>query len=126
MTSQEFDEYMSRIGHLKGKRTKPEPTKEYKPVSFEDIVAKTFKDAESLLLKKHKDYGPLNIAHAPGGAMNGLMVRMHDKMERLKHLTYQVPDQKPHYESIEDTLIDLANYAIIGLLVQRGQWEGTK
>jgi hypothetical protein len=30
----------------------------------------------------------------------------------------------PNYESIEDTLIDLANYAIIGLLVQRGQWEG--
>jgi hypothetical protein len=30
----------------------------------------------------------------------------------------------PNYESIEDTLIDLANYAIIGILVQRGQWEG--
>lgn len=122
MSKEEFDDYLKRIGQLKRKMKQAET----KPVSFEDIVAKTFGDAQNLLLKKHKDYGPLNIAHAPGGAMNGLMVRMHDKMERLKHLTYQVPDQKPHYESIEDTLIDLANYAIIGLLVQRGQWEGTK
>lgn len=122
MSNEEFDDYLKQIGQLKRKIKQSET----KPVSFEDIVAKTFEDAQNLLLKKHKDYGPLNIAHAPGGAMNGLMVRMHDKMERLKHLTYQVPDQKPHYESIEDTLIDLANYAIIGLLVQRGQWEGTK
>ena len=122
MSNEEFDDYLKQIGQLKRKMKQVEN----RPVSFEDIVAKTFEDAQNLLLKKHKDYGPLNIAHAPGGAMNGLMVRMHDKMERLKHLTYQVPDQKPHYESIEDTLIDLANYAIIGLLVQRRQWEGTK
>lgn len=122
MSNKEFDDYLKQIGQLKRKMKQVEN----RPVSFEDIVAKTFEDAQKLLLKKHKDYGPLNIAHAPGGAMNGLMVRMHDKMERLKHLTYQVPDQKPHYESIEDTLIDLANYAIIGLLVQRRQWEGTK
>lgn len=122
MSNEEFDDYLKQIGQLKRKMKQSET----RPVSFEDIVAKTFEDAQNLLLKKNKDYGPLNIAHAPGGAMNGLMVRMHDKMERLKHLTYQVPDQKPHYESIEDTLIDLANYAIIGLLVQRGQWEGTK
>lgn len=102
------------------KKATPTPPKS----TFEISVDKTFLDAKTLLLRKHKDYGPLNIAHAPGGAMNGLMVRMHDKMERLKHLTYAVPDQKPNYESIEDTLMDLANYAIIGLLVQRGQWEG--
>lgn len=78
----------------------------------------------NLLLKKNQDYGPYNIAHAPGGAMNGLLVRMHDKMARLENLTYTNKDHKPHYESIEDTLIDLANYAIIGLMVQRGQWEG--
>lgn len=90
---------------------------------------KNDKDAEvimnelfNILVTKHADYGPLNIAHAPGGAMNGLLVRMHDKMARLKNLTYN--NATPNYESVEDTLIDLANYAIIGLLVQRGQWEG--
>jgi hypothetical protein len=87
------------------------------------------KDAEAIsyellniLYKKHEDYGPMNIAGAPGGAMNGLRVRMYDKLARLTHLADKT--DTPNYESIEDTLIDLANYAIIGLLVQRGQWEG--
>jgi len=74
-----------------------------------------------ILYKKHEDYGPMNIAGAPGGAMNGLRVRMYDKLARLSHLG---DSDTPNYESIEDTLVDLANYAIIGLLVQRGQWEG--
>ena len=76
----------------------------------------------TILYRKHQDYGPLNIAGAPGGAMNGLRVRMYDKLARLNN---QVDTgDTPNYESIEDTLIDLANYAIIALLVQRGQWEG--
>ena len=75
----------------------------------------------NILYKKHEDYGPMNIAGAPGGAMNGLRVRMYDKLARLSHLG---DNDTPNYESVEDTLIDLANYAIIGLLVQRGQWEG--
>ena len=87
------------------------------------------KDAEviinrllQILYKKHEDYGPMNIAGAPGGPMNGLRVRMYDKLARLNNLIDT--GDTPNYESIEDTLIDLANYAIIGLLVQRGQWEG--
>ena len=76
----------------------------------------------TILYRKHQDYGPLNIAGAPGGAMNGLRVRMYDKLARLNNLVDT--GDTPNYESIEDTLIDLANYAIIGLLVQRGQWEG--
>ena len=74
------------------------------------------------LYKKHEDYGPMNIAGAPGGPMNGLRVRMYDKLARLNNLIDT--GDTPNYESIEDTLIDLANYAIIGLLVQRGQWKG--
>jgi len=77
---------------------------------------------EDIMLKKHADYGPMNIAAAPGGPMNGLRVRMYDKLARLNNLVDT--GDTPNYESIEDTLIDLANYAIIGLLVQRGQWEG--
>lgn len=82
------------------------------------------KELQIIMVRKHQDYGPYNIAHAPGGAMNGLIIRMHDKLERLQNLYYNKSDT-PNYESVEDTLIDLANYAIIGLLVQRGQWEGT-
>jgi len=79
-------------------------------------------ELRSIMMKKQEDYGPLNIALAPGGAMNGLRVRMYDKLARLNNLADKAAT--PNFESIEDTLIDLANYAIIGLLVQRGQWEG--
>ena len=81
-------------------------------------------ELRSIMMKKQADYGPLNIALAPGGPMNGLRVRMYDKLARLNNLADK--DATPNFESIEDTLIDLANYAIIGLLVQRGQWEGTE
>lgn len=79
-------------------------------------------ELQQIMFKKHEDYGPMNIAAAPGGAMNGLRVRMYDKLARLNNLVDT--GDTPNFESIEDTLIDLANYAIIGLLVQRGQWEG--
>jgi hypothetical protein len=79
-------------------------------------------ELRSIMMKKQADYGHLNIALAPGGAMNGLRVRMYDKLARLNNLADKAAT--PNFESVEDTLIDLANYAIIGLLVQRGQWEG--
>ena len=80
-------------------------------------------ELRSIMMKKQADYGPLNIALAPGGPMNGLRVRMYDKLARLNNLADKAAT--PNFESVEDTLIDLANYAIIGLLVQRGQWEST-
>lgn len=79
-------------------------------------------ELEQIMIRKHADYGPMNISGAPGGPMNGLRVRMYDKLARLNNLVDT--GDTPNYESIEDTLLDLANYAIIGLLVQRGQWEG--
>ena len=78
---------------------------------------------KEVLLKKNQDYGPLNIAHAPGGPINGLRVRMYDKLARINNL-YEKGGDTPNYESLEDSFIDLANYAIIGILVQNGQWSG--
>lgn len=75
----------------------------------------------NLLIDKHHCYGPKNIAEAPGGALNGLRVRMHDKLARLNHIIDN-PDVDDLGESLEDTLADLANYAVIGQLVLRKQW----
>ena len=85
-------------------------------------VVKIMDELGRVLARKHADYGPMNIAGAPGGPMNGLRVRMYDKLARLNNLVDT--GDTPNYESIEDTLIDMANYAIIGLLVQRNQWAG--
>lgn len=87
---------------------------------FEDNTWDTGNELISLLLKKHADYGPTNISKAPGGAINGLRVRMHDKLARINHLVDN--NATPENESLEDSFKDLANYAIIGLMVLRGQW----
>jgi hypothetical protein len=87
---------------------------------FEKAVAHTFKEAQDILLKKHHDYGPKNISMAPGGPLNGLRVRMWDKISRLSNLMDR--NTAANYESLEDTLIDLGNYALIGVLVLRRQW----
>jgi hypothetical protein len=91
------------------------------PTEFEINLWATVEELVDLLLSKHKDYGPRNIADAPGGALNGLRVRMHDKLARINNL-YST-DALPEHESLEDSFKDMANYAIIGLLVLRGEWD---
>jgi hypothetical protein len=88
---------------------------------FMQDVSLIYVELEELLLSKHKDYGPKNIADAPGGALNGLRVRMHDKLARINHLIDN--NQEARHEPLEDSFIDLANYAIIALLVLRGKWD---
>lgn len=88
--------------------------------NFESDVESLFSTALQTLLSKHKDYGPRNISDAPGGALNGLLVRMHDKMARAHHLVYN--NEKPNHESLEDTFMDLANYSIIAMMVLQGKW----
>jgi hypothetical protein len=79
------------------------------------------RELNDLLLSKHKDYGPKNISQAPGGPINGLRVRMHDKLARINNLIDS--GASPEHESLEDSFKDMANYAIIGLLVLRGKWD---
>lgn len=74
-----------------------------------------------ILLDKQRSYGPHNIGRAPGGPMNGLLLRMNDKMERLKNLFYEDGVDLAD-ESFEDTLLDLANYCVIALMVRNGEW----
>jgi len=87
---------------------------------FNEAVQQKFQHAKSVLLQKHKDYGPLNIALAPGGPINGLRVRMWDKMARINHLLETGAD--PQNESLKDSFLDLANYAIIAMMVLDDEW----
>jgi hypothetical protein len=87
---------------------------------FEDDLSEIFSEAEVLLLKKHRDYGPTNISRAPGGAINGLRVRMHDKTARINHLVDN--GATPENESLRDSFIDLLNYSAIALMVLDNKW----
>ena len=88
---------------------------------FEQAVWDTMKELGDLLLSKHRDYGPKNISDSPGGALNGLRVRMHDKTARINNLIDN--GTKAQHEPLEDSFKDLANYGIIALLVLRGKWD---
>jgi hypothetical protein len=60
--------------------------------------------------KKQRDYGSENIAKF---GLNGLVIRMHDKIARLENLLKK--KSSPSNESIEDTLLDIIGYSIIAI-----------
>ena len=93
---------------------------DYKHVKFVTDVWEVLDGAGNLLIKKHKDYGPTNISLSPGGPLNGLRVRMHDKTARINHLIDS--GATPENESLRDSFIDLLNYSAIALMVLDGKW----
>ena len=90
---------------------------------FEQALEHIFLKGTALLVQKHKDYGPKNIAQSPGGPLNGLRVRMWDKLARINHLIDS--GATPENESLRDSFIDLMNYSAIAVMVLEGDWPGT-
>ena len=134
-----YDNDKERVGHdatdfaafgLPNPKRKPDPGVNYNPpyagkidhehVKFVTDVWATLDSAGNLLIKKHKDYGPTNISLSPGGPLNGLRVRMHDKTARINHLIDS--GATPENESLRDSFIDLLNYSAIALMVLDGKW----
>ena len=87
---------------------------------FELDVWEISDELTSLLIKKHKDYGATNISMSPGGPLNGLRVRIWDKVARINNLIDS--GVEPENEPLEDSFKDLANYSLIALMVLRGKW----
>jgi hypothetical protein len=87
---------------------------------FRKVAHEHYKYAEDVLVSKQNDYGPKNIALSPGGALNGLRVRMHDKISRINHLIDS--GATPENESLRDSFLDLANYSIIAMMVIDNEW----
>lgn len=88
---------------------------------FLENVMNTFKCAYMILEKKNQDYSGdedpfknFKLCEAAGivSVEEGILVRMFDKMGRISNLIKQMQTQKVN-ESIEDTLMDLINYAAI-------------
>ena len=87
---------------------------------FSGIANGLYGSAFDVLMTKHRDYGPKNISDAPGGPLNGLRVRMHDKLARINNLIDS--GAEPENESLRDSFLDLMNYSAIGMLVIDGNW----
>lgn len=78
---------------------------------------RVFCEFAQVLDKKQQDYGPGNIS---AFGEFGVVVRMTDKMERLKRL---VSSPLVKNEPIDDTYLDMANYAVIATLIRRKLWK---
>jgi hypothetical protein len=87
---------------------------------FATDVWRIMDTAGNLLIRKHHDYGPKNIAHSPGGPLNGLRVRIWDKIARINNLLDN--GVQPSNESLRDSFLDLMNYSAIAMLVLDGVW----
>ena len=97
----------------------PETTKMFQDIQFNQW---------ELFCKKQKDYGPKNISVGTNLeteeevklALTGLWFRMNDKMQRFQQIV--INNQEPENESLTDTFMDLANYALIAQLVKEKVW----
>lgn len=67
-----------------------------------------------LYIKKNHDYGDSVSKTFDEYGLVSFLVRMDDKMNRIKTLN-KIQDTAVREEKIEDTLLDLANYAILAL-----------
>ncbi len=70
-------------------------------------------EISSLLLKKNADYGGASFDLG----LNGNMVHLWDKVSRYRSIINN--STQNNFEGLEDTLIDIIGYAIIGLHILR-------
>jgi len=76
------------------------------------------KEAFELFSKKNKDYGDSFATYGPVG----VIVRMGDKIKRLISVTTNGVHLVDN-ESLRDTLIDLHNYAAMGIMLMDEEKE---
>ena len=78
-------------------------------------------DMHELYYTKNKDYGDAFTQSLDKYGPIAALVRMEDKWNRLSNLITKGEEGYIKSESVEDTLIDLANYAIMTSLYLRGK-----
>lgn len=72
-------------------------------------------DMNTIFAKKRNDYGPSTTETFEKFGPVSMLVRMHDKIARLDRLLGKNVVNTVG-ESVKDTLLDLANYALITIL----------
>lgn len=79
---------------------------------------KICKELNALYSAKNHDYGD-SFRKTRKIVPDSILVRLHDKLGRLDSLLMAPESAKVKDESIDDTLMDLANYAIMELVERR-------
>ncbi len=83
-----------------------------------DIHKKITDELRELYARKNADYGDSFGKSIKEHGIIAAVVRLEDKMNRITSLA-KSDDRKVKSESIEDTLIDMANYAIMTVIEMR-------
>jgi hypothetical protein len=94
-------------------KSKPEP--KYLDEAFELVCQEML----ATFIKKHQDYGKGNIL---SNKELGIAFRTTEKIERLKNLL-MTPEQLPVNESIDDSWLDVAVYAVIAKMYRKGWFQ---
>lgn len=79
-------------------------------------------DLHDLYVRKNADYGD-SFRKVREDIPNAILVRLSDKMNRLKTLMTKPKGESPMVtdESIDDTLMDIANYALLEMVERRAE-----
>lgn len=88
------------------------------PKTLEEAFQILSQELLHTFVQKHKDYGKGNILSIQE---LGIAFRETEKVERLKNLLMAQKD--PTNETIDDTWIDVAVYAVIALMLRKGWFQ---
>ncbi len=88
------------------------------PKYLDEAFATVNQELLAMFIKKYRDYGKGNIL--ANGEL-GISMRITEKVERVKHLI--LTGNTPANESIDETWIDIAVYAVIGALYRRDWFQ---
>ena len=88
------------------------------PKTWEEATKIIANEIADLLIMKQKDYGKSNILDF---GEYGILVRTNDKVARLKELV--IKNKTPANEKKTDSWKDIAGYALLALMLERGWFQ---
>ena len=88
----------------------------------EAALREIFEERLALAKRKNNDYSG-TVDNIPLMGLQGIAIRLFDKVCRLHTLTVAGKTQQVKDESIRDTLLDISNYSDYGCLLLDGKWE---
>jgi hypothetical protein len=92
------------------------------PPSLQEDYDDILDELRDIMARKNHDYSASGGDNISALGVKGVFVRMWDKIHRLRNIVWEDRDAQVLNETLDDTLVDIANYAIIALLVRRGKW----